>query len=244
MLIKVLRECGYEEALLGLSLSFYDHKIPLLNWDKLTPNKDIPYYETLSVLESARYEHLENGSKVFWTDEKYTKAQKIAILLAHREHKANIARDNQDYIRAEKKFLRSICVWLYIQAPRAWWSEYDTYQVGMTKNSSSTMHTLDKRPTILEDYEADTTYAAMQAFNELLYLYKDPESSYYKDIAALKCNLPEGWLQERQICTNYATLQNIINQREGHRLKYWRQHNEDIISQLKHPELIVKDYEH
>jgi hypothetical protein len=51
-------------------------------------------------------------------------------------------------------------------------------------------------------------------------------------------NLPEGWLQERQICTNYDTLRNILNQREGHRLKFWNVHNTEILSQLDHPELI------
>jgi hypothetical protein len=32
--ISVLREAGYNEALLGMSLSFYDHQIPLEEfWD-------------------------------------------------------------------------------------------------------------------------------------------------------------------------------------------------------------------
>ena len=231
MLVKILNECGYEEALLGLSLSFYDHKIPLLDWNffELNPN----------VTKCRKY---SNDTEVFWSNEKYTKAQKIAILLAHREPKANIARDNPDYIRAEKKFLRSICVWIYIQAPRCWWSEYDTYVVGMTKNSSSTMHTLDKRSTQMYDYEEGTSGYSIGAFNQQLELYKNPlaEGREYRDITALKCNLPEGWLQERQICTNYATLQNIVNQRAGHRLKYWQYHNEEILKQIAHPELITK----
>jgi len=229
MLVKVLREAGYEEALLGLSLSFYDHKIPLLDWNFFALNPDITKCRKYS-----------GDKESFWTEEKYTKAQKIAYLLAHRESKENIARDNPDYIRAEKKFLRSICVWLYIQAPRCWWSEYDTYQQGMTKNSSSTMHTLDKRETVSEDYELYTHIDSVDTFNHCLSQYKEPDNPFYKDISYLKCNLPEGWLQERQICTNYASLQNIFNQREGHRLKYWKQHNADILAQLEHPELIVK----
>ena len=235
MLVKVLREAGYEEALLGLSLSFYDHKIPLLDWELFDGccEKDITY--TRQVFE------VQPEGEVFWTTEKYTKAQKIALLLANRESKTNIARDNPDYIRAEKKFLRSICVWLYIQAPRCWWSEYDTYIVGITKNSSSTMHTLDKRSVEEIDFEEDTNLSSISAFNDALTIYKMPNATHYKDITFLKNSLPEGWLQERQICTNYATLQNILNQRDGHRLKYWKQHNEDILEQVEHPELLVKN---
>ena len=43
------------------------------------------------------------------------------------------------------KALESICVWLDITAPRFWWAEFDTYRVGMTKQSQSTIHTLIKR---------------------------------------------------------------------------------------------------
>lgn len=220
MFVKVLKEAGYEEALLGLSLSFYDHKIPLVNWDNLGR-----YTEGDSPLEGCRVWDDLKDDGYFWTDEKYVKAQHRAEVLAFKGGGHN-------------KFLESIVVWLYIQAPRCFWSEYDTYRVGMSKNSSSTMHTLDKRSTTLEDYEEETYF---HTFNLCLIEYKDPNSKYYKNITYLKCNLPEGWLQERQICTNYMTLQNIINQRKGHRLKYWNQHNEAILSQIAHPELLYRN---
>lgn len=40
------------------------------------------------------------------------------------------------------KFLRQIMVWVDITAPLYWWSEFDTYKVGVTRDSCSTMHTL------------------------------------------------------------------------------------------------------
>ena len=43
------------------------------------------------------------------------------------------------------KFLESIVVWLNIDAPRYWWQQFDTYRVGTTKQSGSTMHTIMKR---------------------------------------------------------------------------------------------------
>lgn len=48
------------------------------------------------------------------------------------------------------KFLESIQLWLDISAPRYWWSEFDTYRVGTSKQSASTMHTLVKEMQRLE----------------------------------------------------------------------------------------------
>ena len=41
------------------------------------------------------------------------------------------------------KFLESIYVWLNVKAPRYWWQEADTFRLS-TKQSESTMHTLNK----------------------------------------------------------------------------------------------------
>ncbi len=193
MLVKVRREAGYEEALLGLSLSFYDHAEPLKEW---------------------------------WNEEKLKRAERRAQALALKGGGHN-------------KFLESIQVWIYVQAARSFWSEFDTYRVGMTKQSSSTMHTLDKRYTEPLDYEAGTGHGAMVNFNQCLYDYKDKSNDFYKNITALKNNLPEGWLQERMICTNYMALQNIVKQRTGHRLIYWNFFIDSLIEQLEHPEFIL-----
>lgn len=194
MKIKILKEAGYEEAILGLSLSFYDHLEPLSTW---------------------------------WTKEKQVRARQRALALAFKGGGHN-------------KFLESIQIWVYIQAPRCFWSEFDTYRVGMTKNSSSTMHTLDKRYVVPEDFSPNTSFSSIKAFNDCITMYKEVGNSYYKDITFLKDNLPEGWLQERQLCFNYMTLQNIIRQRENHRLKYWKQFCTEILSMVEYPELLTQ----
>lgn len=227
MHVRILRESGYEESLLGLVMSFYDHKIPLLDWDHFEFNKNI-----------TKNREMSNNIDVFWNDEKFQKAQKIALHLAHKKGNDEI-RNNSDYIRAEKKFLRQIHVWIYIQANRAFWSEYDTYQIGVEKQSSSTMHTLSKRHVTLEDFEDGCTFAAMNNLNMCIDDYNNEKSIFYHDVSRLKDNLPESWLQERLICTNYAVLSNIINQRQGHRLRYWKIHNDAILEQIEHPELLA-----
>lgn len=194
MKIELLEESGYDNALLGMSLSYYDHKDPIGDW---------------------------------WNSEKFDRAEKRAKALAHNQGGHN-------------KFLESVIVTLYIQAPRSFWSEFDTYRVGTTKQSASTMHTLDKRLTNVGDYEVGTAYTTIDAFNFCLMQYKDPESEHYKDITRLKNNLPEGWLQERVVVTNYKVIQNIYNQRHNHRLKYWKEFSEYILKYIEYPELIVK----
>ena len=91
----ILREAGHEEALFGLSLSFYDHKIPAFD------NKMLNMSSEELGLSSCRL--WQNQDKFFWTDEKYERAKQRARKLAFMQGGHN-------------KFLESIVVWGYIQA--------------------------------------------------------------------------------------------------------------------------------
>jgi len=51
------------------------------------------------------------------------------------------------------KFLESIQVWIDVIAPRYWWQQMDTYRIGVTKQSESTMHTLIKHEISEEMFE-------------------------------------------------------------------------------------------
>lgn len=55
--------------------------------------------------------------------------------------------------RDHRKFLRQIFVSVDIKAPLYWWKEYDTYKVGTTANSTSTMHKIHAKPIALDDFE-------------------------------------------------------------------------------------------
>ena len=45
-----------------------------------------------------------------------------------------------------RKFMRQIFVSVDITGPLYWWKEFDTYKVGTTANSTSTMHKLASTP--------------------------------------------------------------------------------------------------
>ena len=157
--------------------------------------------------------------EVWWTKEQYGKAAQRALKLAGKGG-------------GHDKFLRQIVLWIDIEAPRCWWSEFDTYKVGTVAQSESTMHTLAKRAPTLDDFEKGTDSLLIDAF---ICVWQEAKG----DITTLKMNLPEGFLQRRLVTMNYANLRNIIAQREGHRLKQWAIFIDEVRRQVQHPEFLT-----
>lgn len=184
MNVTILKEHGHEEALVGMSYSYFDNA------------KD----------------------KDEWWGLQKDKAKKRAPLLAPMGGGHN-------------KFLRQIVLWVDVTACRAWWSEFDQYKVGVTTQSCSTMHTLAKRAPMIEDFEEGT-------LPETIYTFTAVWEKAKGDVTTLKMNLPEGFLQRRMVTLNYDNLRNIINQREGHRLKWWSVFIDEIKSQVQFPEYL------
>ena len=58
------------------------------------------------------------------------------------------------------KFMRMINVFCDIVAPRFWWTQFDTYKVGVVKNSCSTMHTIMRKPFEINDFSWTATSRA------------------------------------------------------------------------------------
>ena len=149
--------------------------------------------------------------------EKYTKLFTVARKLAHRQGGHN-------------KFLESISVWLDINAPIFWWSEFDTYRVGTTKQSESTMHTLGR-------YGLTQAHFELPISEEFLkHLNKQIEGG--AKLLELKNQLPSGFLQRRIVTTNLKVVQNVLAQRLGHKLTQWQVFREAILKGVKHPEFL------
>lgn len=132
------------------------------------------------------------------------------------------------------KFLETITLSLDIKAPRFWWQEFDTYRVGVTKQSESTMHTITYRLLTQNDFEGGISNKILAEINRLITCYQTtpaPEKElYFWDI---KTALPEGFLQRRIVTLNIKTLQNIYNQRKNHRLPQWAAFFSDIYRNLE-----------
>ncbi|WP_143323018.1 hypothetical protein [Clostridium sp. HBUAS56010] len=149
----------------------------------------------------------------------------------------------QQLIRAgseHRKFLRQIFVSVDITAPLYWWKEYDTYKIGTTANSTSTMHKLSITPITLncfetDDYETviiekyednddyfanDELWATLITHMEALRLkhLETKDKKYWKELIRI---LPESWLQTRTVTMNYENIYSMIRQRRHHKLTEW-----------------------
>ena len=140
-----------------------------------------------------------------------------------------------------RKFMRQIVVSVDITAPMYWWSEFDTYKIGTTANSTSKMHKLASKPITIEDFEMDD-FEHVKVFDREPYNIDDytneiwdyiidmcealrqryvetKDKKYWKELIRL---LPESYLQTRTVTMNYENLYSIVRQRKGHKLSEWK----------------------
>lgn len=164
----------------------------------------------LNVSDLVKREHKDTGVKLF----------SIASKLAHAGN-------------GENKFLRQLPVTLDITAPMYWWKEFDTYKVGTTAQSESTMHTLLKNPITQDNFEKFISEDTIAHLEDL---------RVNKKFSELINELPMGWLQRRIVTCNYAVLQNVYNQRKNHKLPEWHIFCSAVLKGVDHPEWIDKDY--
>ena len=132
------------------------------------------------------------------------------------------------------KYLESITVVLDITFPRFIWSEFDTYRVGVTKQSESTMHTLEKEVLTQESFEYTINQTYLDYLNNELTWNRAKQIKDPNFIAEFKNALPDGFLQRRIVTTNYKTLRNIIKQRQNHKLPQWKEFCEYLKNNLKY----------
>lgn len=114
--------------------------------------------------------------------------------------------------------------------------EFDTYKVGTTANSTSTMHKLASTPITLECFEIDDYSKAaidevetelptnfvdhlISHLEDLRQMYNDTKDKrYWKELIRW---LPNGWLQTRTVTMNYENLRSMYHQRKNHKLTEW-----------------------
>lgn len=175
---------------------------------------------------------------------------------------------NNDYDLAKRlikagpehcKFLRQVPVWVEITAPMDWWAEFDTYKIGTTANSTSTMHTLMKDDlTEAFDFPYGIDQDADSAFDNYLDAIKsiqlryqklnEDDNIYSKAWAAelkiaMKRMLPASFKYTRVVGLNYQVLQNMYRQRKNHALPEWNTDFVSWINTLPYNEFITGEFE-
>lgn len=152
------------------------------------------------------------GESNLLSNEKFLKMQKVSQTLAFKQGGHN-------------KFLESMQVWMLIRGSLSFWKQFDTYRVGITKQSESTMHTLKKRQLTKQDFTKET------------FVFPNIKNL---SIDEMRDNLPSGFLECRVVNTNYKTLQNIIHQRQCHKSQKWKTFVEMLLKQVQHPEFLIQ----
>ena len=141
------------------------------------------------------------------------------------------------------KFMRMINVTMDITAPLYWFKEFDTYKVGTTANSCSTMHKIHAKKFTLDDFSHEHLFDGINKFgsNDFLERYENSTTcleyvigvlNYYRNkFIETKDKrywwqmiqlLPSSYNQKRTIQLNYAVLKNMYHSRRNHKLDEWR----------------------
>lgn len=127
-----------------------------------------------------------------------------------------------------RKFLRQIFVSVDITAPLYWWKEFDTYKVGTTANSCSTMHKIHAKEFELEDFSTEhLSPLSLSALRNLIDVM-NLEREHYIACKDKDCwwqmiqLLPSSFNQKRTVTMTYENLLNMLEYRRGHKLDEWR----------------------
>lgn len=146
-----------------------------------------------------------------------------------------------------RKYLRQVFVSADITAPLYWWKEYDTYKVGTTANSCSTMHKIAAKPFELDDFshehllvneKLDTVIQWLNEYREMYVNWVDSSIHVddYGNVVKKKDIwwqmiqlLPSSYNQKRTVTFSYENAVTMIEQRTGHKLDEWN----EFVAQLK-----------
>lgn len=142
-----------------------------------------------------------------------------------------------------RKYLRQIFAVMDITAPLYWWKEFDTYKVGTTANSCSTMHKIAAKEFTLSDFSTEhlvgKSVAALQNVLDVMnlerehYLAAKDKDCWWQMIQLL----PSSYNQRRTVSMTYENVMNMLDYREGHKLDEWREFCK-ILKQLPYVEVI------
>ena len=147
-----------------------------------------------------------------------------------------------------RKFMRMITVTVDITAPDYWFKEFSTYRIGVTENSTSTMHRIQAKEFTLDDFSTEhlngesmwvlgNTIKILNQNRENFNRYNDKD--FWWQLIQL---LPMSYNYRRTVCLNYEVLANMYKSRKNHKLDEWREFCK-FIETLPYAELITGEYE-
>lgn len=151
-----------------------------------------------------------------------------------------------------RKFLRMIHVQMDVTAPLYWWKEADTYKVGTTANSCSTMHKIAAKEFTLDDFshehliddqnDFENENGQVSSYKDFLYYdvldvlntarrqyLETKDKKYWWQMIQL---LPSSYNQRRTWDMSMETLLSILHQRKNHKLDEWNEFRDICLEQV------------
>lgn len=129
-----------------------------------------------------------------------------------------------------RKYLRQIFVSMDITSHHIFWGEFDTYKIGVTRNSCSKMHRIHVKSFEKDDFSHDgidecggrteeVFSIVLEELERLRVLFNETkEKKYWRAMLEL---LPQGYNLKATVSMNYENVVNIIHQRSNHKLTEW-----------------------
>lgn len=129
--------------------------------------------------------------------------------------------------RSHSKFLRQMKLSCLIEAPLAWWVEFDTYKVGVTRMSSSIMNSILKYNIKEEDFEItefnkENVENVIKTCNQYIFDYRNKKMDLKELKKTIKLIIPGSYIYKSFVTMNYEVLRSIYNDRKNHQLSWWR----------------------
>lgn len=134
-----------------------------------------------------------------------------------------------------RKYARQIHVSMDITLPFYVWKEFDTYRIGVTENSYSTMHKIHAKEFTFDNFSCEhLNEASMLRLKDTIYqlnaerklFIETGDKEHWWQMIQL---LPICYNQKRTVTMNYENVFSMIKQRSGHKLDEWN----DFVEILK-----------
>lgn len=129
-----------------------------------------------------------------------------------------------------RKYSRQIYVGMDITTNHIVWAEFDTYKVGVTRNSCSKMHKIHVKGFVPDDFSHEGIsevgdfaeehfHKTLEVLEKLRVLFNEThEKKYWRAMLEL---LPMGYNLKATVTMNYENVFNIIRQRSNHKMFEW-----------------------
>ena len=129
-----------------------------------------------------------------------------------------------------RKYSRQIMVSMDITTNHIVWAEFDTYKVGVTRNSCSKMHKIHVKGFVPDDFSHEGIsevggfaeehfQKTLEVLEKLRILFNEThEKKYWRAMLEL---LPMGYNLRATVTMSYENVFNIIRQRSNHKMFEW-----------------------